>query len=88
MSELKDNINDQVKKVVPVDTSTASKVLPANSIWKMIVIAVCGLLAVVALLFLSFVAKSVIYFAIFAIIIAVAVIIGIGAYKLQNKKKQ
>ena len=88
MTDFKDNIDTQVKKVVPVDNATASKVLPANSIWKMIVIGVCGLLAVVALLFLSFVAKSVIYFAIFAIIIAVAVIIGIGAYKLQKKNKQ
>jgi hypothetical protein len=61
-----------------------SKVIPKDGVWRYVVIGVIGFLVVLALLFIGFVIKSLLYVAIFLVIMVVAVIVGVGVS--QHKK--
>jgi hypothetical protein len=84
MVDVKADVTKIVNKTVTLNNS---KVLPQNSIWRLVIIGAIGFVVVLVLLFLGFIIKSLLFVLIFLVIVVVAVVIGVGVSQWKSSKK-
>ncbi len=84
MVDIKADVTNIVNKTVTLNNS---KFLPQNGIWRLVIIGAIGFIAVLVLLFLGFIIKSLLYVLIFLVIVIVSIAIGVGVSKWRSSKK-
>ena len=83
MVDIKVDVTAAVDKVTGLKDN---KLLPKEGLWRYVVIGGIGFFAVLVLLFIGFIIKSILLIAVFIVIVVVAILIGVGVSRWQASK--